>query len=205
MQIAIKYKKNITFGFYLFYLFTVGLGLFSIYQIINKISIAAIYDLGKTAGELALGFFCLTLIPGIFRRFKWRSAFVQILMLFRRQLGISTFLLGFLHYGALRLFPILFAGVPLNTNPPVFEIFGMLTLYPMTLLFLTSNDLSVRRLGQWWKVLHSLSYILVWTLFFHTALQSKMTWMSIIGIVALLELASLIYSKFSIRNTLEVD
>ena len=152
--------------------------------------------MGKIAGDSALVFFCLTLIPGIARRFKIRLVLFQILMLFRRQLGISTFLLGFLHYGILQLFPILFAGVPLNTSPSVFEIFGVLTLYPMTLLFLTSNDLSVRKLGKWWKVLHSLSYILVWTLFFHVALNERELLAVVIGIFVLLETGSLVYFFF---------
>lgn len=203
LQLFIRYKKTIIFLFYLYYLLIFAFGIYSAF-IINKQTTSEIYDMGKSAGNFAVVFFCLSLMPGIARRFKIRMTVIQIIMLFRRQIGIVAFLFGFLHYGILRLFPILFAGAPFDTSPPIFEIFGTLTLYPMALLFLTSNDISVRKMGKSWKILHDMSYIIVWTLFLHVALYNRGAWMLLIGFFAVAETSSLIYSNYSSRISTKV-
>jgi len=159
-----------------------------------------VYEWGKISGIFALIYFALSLLPGIARRFKFTSSITQILMLFRRQIGTTAFLFGLFHYLALRMLPILLAGVPLNFNPPVFEVLGFLSLYPMTLLFLTSNDLSVQKMGVWWRRVHSLAYIIAWTIFLHVALQGRVILMYAIGLVALFETVSLVYFQIKKRG-----
>ena len=73
---------------------------------------SAISEVGRTSGQIAAWLFIATLLPGIARRFKVQHIVFTFLMFIRRQLGVSMFLLGFLHYASIRLFPILFAGVP---------------------------------------------------------------------------------------------
>jgi len=195
-QVILKYKKQFIWAFYGQYAYIIGMVIFSAYLTYGQTDRATVYEWGLTSGTISLVYFCLSILPGIARRFGIRTEITQIFMLFRRQIGISTFLFGLLHYSTIRMFPIVFAGVPLNLNPPLFEIFGFLTLYPMTLMFLTSNDISVRKMGKWWRRLHSLSYILVWTIFFHVALQRASIWSIIIGIFVLLETGSLVYFFF---------
>lgn len=195
-QVILKYKKQFIWAFYGQYAYIIGMVIFSAYLTYGQTDRATVYEWGLTSGTISLVYFCLSILPGIARRFDIRTEITQIFMLFRRQIGISAFLFGLLHYSTIRMFPIVFAGVPLNLNPPLFEIFGFLTLYPMTLMFLTSNDISVRKMGKWWRRLHSLSYILVWTIFFHVALQRANIWSIIIGIFALLETGSLVYFFF---------
>lgn len=192
----VKQKKTIIWIFFGQYVYIIGLLGYSAYLTIQQTDRAVVYDWGKTSGIIALVFFCLSILPGIVRRFGLSSQITQVLMLFRRHLGISAFVYGFFHYMTLRLLPIILAGVPLNLNPPIFEIFGFFSLYPMTLLFFTSNDLSVKKMGVWWKRVHSLSYVLVWTIFFHVGLQGGETWMYLIGVFAVLESGSLVYFFF---------
>jgi DMSO/TMAO reductase YedYZ heme-binding membrane subunit len=61
-------------------------------------------------------------------------------------------------------------------------------------MFLTSNNLSVKRLGKWWKRLHRVVYIVVWLLVLHTGLQRISVWTYFIGVFAVLEIGSLIYN-----------
>jgi len=195
LQIFAKHKKVIIFTLYGQYIYLFGLTIYAAYLTYHQIDRAVVYEWGKASGDIALIYFCLSILPGIARRFGIRTQITQILMLFRRQIGISVFLFGFFHYSAIRLFPILFAGVPLNLHPPLFEVFGFLSLYPMTLLFLTSNDVSVRTMKTWWRRVHSLVYILTWTIFLHVVLQSGGVMAWVIGAFAFLEAGSLVYPR----------
>lgn len=195
-QIILKKRKMINAVFYVQYLFMVlliGYAAFLTFQQTNR---GMVYEWGVSSGTISLVFFCFSIFPGILRRFGRSSKVSQVLMLFRRQIGVTAFLFGLFHYLAVRMFPVLLAGVPINLNPPLFEVLGFLSLAPMMLLFLTSNDYSVKKMGVWWKRLHSLSYVLVWTIFFHVALQGGETWKYLIGIFAVLESGSLAYFFF---------
>lgn len=195
-QAIIKGKKILTWMFYAQYAYVIGMISYAATLTYLQTDRGVVYEWGKTSGSIALVYFCLSLTPGIARRLGMRFRIFQILMLFRRQIGVSAFFFGFFHYLAVRMLPILLSGVPLNLNPPLFEVFGFLTLYPMILLFLTSNDFSIRKMGKWWRRVHSLSYLLVWTLFLHVALNEAGLWTVVIGIFVLLESSSLLYFFF---------
>ena len=156
--------------------------------------IVGMYVLGINAGQVALLLFCTTLIPGILRRFSIRGSFVSLLMLYRRHLGITTFAFTFFHYAAIRLFPMLFAGDPFILIPPLFEAFGVVSLFTMSILFFTSNHWSVRTFGKWWSRIHMLIYATAWGVFFHVFLQEVSLWTILIGFFAVGETISLIYS-----------
>jgi len=199
-QIILKKRKMINAVFcgqYLFIALLIGYTAFLTFGQTNR---DMVYEWGVTSGTISLVFFCLSIFPGILRRFGRNSKVTQVLLLFRRQIGVTAFLFGFFHYLAVRMLPILLVGVPINLNPLPFEIFGFLTLYPMSLLFLTSNDYSVKRMGVWWKRLHWLSYVLVWTLFFHVVLQRMSIWSFIIGVFAFLEVLSWINLGIQMRT-----
>ncbi|PIZ62983.1 hypothetical protein COY16_03090 [Candidatus Roizmanbacteria bacterium CG_4_10_14_0_2_um_filter_39_13] len=199
-QFFAKHKKTMILVFYGQYMYIVGMIGYSAYLISLQTNREVVYEWGTVSGVFALVYFSLSMLPGIARRFKLVSPITQILMLFRRQVGVTAFLFGLFHYLALRMLPIVLAGVPLNLNPPVFEILGFLTLYPMTLLFLTSNDLSVKKMGVWWRRVHSLAYIMAWTIFLHVALNEAGLWTVVIGIFALLETSSLVYFFFKRKS-----
>jgi len=195
-QFFAKHKKTMIWIFYGQYMYIVGMIGYSAYLISLQTKRGVVYEWGTVSGVFALVYFSLSMLPGIARRFNLVSPITQILMLFRRQIGVTAFLFGLFHYLALRMLPIVLAGVPLNLNPPLFEVLGFLSLAPMMLLFLTSNDYSIKKMGVWWKRLHSLSYLIVWSLFIHVALQGGETWMYLIGIFAVLESGSLAYFFF---------
>lgn len=143
---------------------------------------------GPAFGKAALTLLGIVVLPGILGRFDIQIPITRVITLFRRQLGILTFLLAFTHYQHVR-----FAPKGLKFDLALFEVFGILALSLMALLFLTSNNLSVAKMGKWWKRLHRLIYVILWLVVLHTALQSS-KWTALIGVFAALEIISLGYS-----------
>lgn len=190
---AIRHKARLFRSFYVLYVFLCGLyGLFTFWSI-EGTHRAVIYEAGIHAGQIAVVLFCFSILAGIMRRFGIRHASVAFLTSIRRHLGISMFALAFLHYSSIRLFPILFGGVALNLEPPLFELFGVLSFFLLSPLFFTSNDWSVRHFGVWWKRIHSLVYIIVWSIFLHLSFQEVSVFSVLIGVCAVLETISLGY------------
>jgi len=190
---GIHHKPDIIRGFYMLYAFIVGLLVLFAYWTTQNLNRAAIYEVGEMSGKLALITFCIVITPGILRRFGIRNMLTSFLMVIRRHLGITMFSLAFLHYSSIRLFPIIFGGVPPIIPPPLFEFIGVAALYSLAPIFITSNDSSVSKLGPWWRRIHSMVYFIVWLLFLHVALQEVGIWTILIGLFALAETASLIY------------
>lgn len=192
---AVRQKGKIIFAFKLFYLLIVTIlfigGRSIYYQDENFLRFSR---LGVHAGKTALIFYILTTIPGITRRFGAKHKLIAAIMLFRRYLGISMFLFVLLHYWFLWGIDTFFHRI-FQLPPPLFEAMGT-TAYFLTLpLFLTSNDFSVKKLGPWWGRIHQLTYVIVWFVFAHVALQRLSIWSILAGITALAQISSHIYAR----------
>lgn len=178
-------------------LFQFSYAVLLVYLFIGGMSIAdksyrfGVYELSKIFGTIAIVLFGLTILPGIARRFGIKHPLFTILMLFRRQLGILTFVFGFVHYCLLELFPVMF-GVQ-EFFPMVFKMFGLGALFIMIILFFTSNDASVRKMGKWWGRVHMLVYASAWLLFGHLIFVGVGVQTILIATLALLETVSLVY------------
>ncbi len=191
---AIHHKPEIVRGFkILYYVIGVMLVIFA-YMTSQNMSRSLVYEIGTLSGTIAGWMFCISILPGILRRFGMRGMFVSFLMSIRREVGVSMFVLSFLHYSAIRLFPILFGGAALVIPPPLFELLGVAALYSLAPIFITSNNWSVRTMGPWWRRLHAMVYFIVWLLFAHVALQEFEGLAIVLGIFALLEAGSLFYA-----------
>ncbi|MFA9288728.1 MAG: ferric reductase-like transmembrane domain-containing protein [Weeksellaceae bacterium] len=151
---------------------------------------------GKRFGQFSVLLFCITITPGIMRRLQLKWKIKDIIMLFRRQLGIFTFIFAFIHYLTMSFLPTIVFKLPLLPVSSL-QVMGLLSIYPMALVFFTSNDWSVKRLGKWWSRIHSLVYIIAWTIFFHVFLQGPLSvWGYLIGTYAILETASLLFAPY---------
>jgi len=193
MQFLVRNKSNLVKFISFFSVLTwLTVLIFAIWTA-KGINVVFIYEIGILSGQIAVILFCLTILPGISRRLRFKASMVTLLMIIRRQLGIAMFSVAFLHYSSIRLFPILFAGVSMNLNPPLFEIFGVLTLFPLFFLLITSNNFAVKSLKSWWGRVHKIVYISIWALFLHIALQEFGIWTIVIGTFALMETLSLFY------------
>lgn len=195
LKIAVANKKLIQSIFLTLFIILFGFAILGFYAIINGLEAQYFFYLfSKPAGQAAVVFFVLTILPGIARRFGIRNDATAILMLFRRQTGILTFLLGLTHYFFIFFAPTIRSGV-IPTEVPLYQTMGVLALYPMALLWATSNDWAVKKMGKWWGRVHALVYGIAWAIFFHVALVKITFWAVLIGVFAVLELASLVYAQ----------
>lgn len=147
---------------------------------------------GRRFGQVALLLFLVTTLPGMLGRFKIRHALITIGIMFRRYMGIATFLFALCHALITFLIPLVLSRQPLFplANYVVFGVFALLTMLP---LFLTSNDWSVKTLGPNWKKIHKLVYVIFWFIFLHVAFQRLSIWTVLIGIAAVGEVISLLW------------
>lgn len=167
-----------------------GVGLYNL--LLNPKQNLFLVELGLILGKISLLIFILAVIPGIFRRFNLNHQFLTILILFRRHLGILAFLTAQSHY-FLVYFAFNYAKLELLPSPNI--VTGLVSLFLTFPLFITSNDWSVKKLGVWWKRLHKIIYLILWTIFLHVVLQRWSIWSIFIGIIALLEVISLVYVR----------
>jgi len=131
-------------------------------------------DLGKIMANLAIITFWIIAIAGILQRFKVKGILQKIQLILisnRRYLGILMFLFGFTHYTWNKGFIIINNGVP--SSFPLYQIFGFISLSLLFLLFITSNNYSVKKLGKFWKTLHSLVYPVMLLLILHITMQGS--------------------------------
>lgn len=158
-------------------------------------------ELGKNSASLSIILFWITLIPGILKRFQLTGIFIPIrviLMLFRKEIGILMYLFALTHYAWSRFLPIfVIKGDLLSFSP--FEFFGLAAFVLAFPLFITSNDLSIRKLGKVWKTIHSLTYVIVWLLFLHLVMREPGTKAIITLVIGCLTMASLIKEKTSLK------
>lgn len=187
----VQYRKQIVGIFVLKYFLVESLTGFAASAILQKNAwFMFSIDLARQFGELAILALVITLLPGMMRRLRLEFWWVGILMLFRRQLGIFVYLLALSHYLLIRVIPMISFGLSPFTNLEVFELCGMSALFLMTPMFLTSNNYSVKKMGKWWKRVHSVIYLVVWLIFAHVALQSSFKWAALMGIVGIMEFIS---------------
>ncbi len=157
------------------------------------------FTVGRKFGTMTAILLTLTLSAGILGRFRWFTTIRIILMLFRRQFGILTYLSGVFHATFVVLLPMLTHGFrPLL----IFEVYGLTALLLMLPLFLTSNDYSVRLLQTGWNTLHKLVYLALFFAALHTVTRSLsvgILLMSLVVLELLSYLAKYIYDHNSTR------
>ena len=145
-------------------------------------------------GKIAIILYILTTIPGIFRRFGKFYKPVSVLMIFRRYIGIMTFMFVLLHLSIVRLFWIVKGQMSLIPGE-IFIWFGFFAFTILFFLFITSNDWSVRSLGKWWQWIHNLTYGVGALVFIHVALQNINFWTMLILLDTLALIVSFLVSR----------
>lgn len=191
----VRKKTSVIIVFKLFYILLFLLFSFGAWAIINGQSQALLfYRMSIFCGQIALLLYIITMIPGITRRFGIRNKLLSLFMIFRRYIGISMYLFAFIHFSFVRII-VLLLNFTLAWNFALFEVFGIAAATLLFFLFITSNDLSVHKLNVWWYRLHKLTYISMFFIFLHVALQKLSVWTIMIGITILLQVLSFVYSR----------
>lgn len=192
---VIKHRNLIVRAFKIFFLAQTAflfIGGWSVYS--QNQFYSDFYVLGRQSGEMGLVFFVLSSLPGIFRRFGIRSKLISILMIFRRYIGITCYLLVLIHSGFMKIIPWIARNYPVLPME-TFVIFGVVAHILLFTLFVTSNDYSIRRFGVWWDRIHDLTYVIVWIIFMHVLLQGISIWSVFIGCTAAAQISSHVYAR----------
>jgi sulfoxide reductase heme-binding subunit YedZ len=164
-------------------------------------------EYGKNMGTLSLILFIITLIPSMIRRFSLAKEFsllIKFTLPVRRQFGILMFMTAFTHYLAMKVIPVLQFKLP--PSLPIYQAFGLAAIILSLPLFITSNNWATRKLKSNWKKLHRLTYVIGWLIFGHVFLISLNSEEGlsiqalVIGIVMVLEIASLIKARVGIKD-----
>ena len=154
-----------------------------------------VYSIGGKLGEISLILYILTLLPGMITRLQWMPSVTtlvgSIITPFRRHLGILMFITAWMHFSLTTSLPQLIAN-GFDTSKielMLFQWMGQIAWWLLMPLWLTSNDTSMKYLGKWWKRVHRLTYIALFLIFFHVALQQA-NWMYVLGIIIVLQVIS---------------
>lgn len=147
------------------------------------------YSLGLGLGKTAIIIYSLTLLPGIAERLGVRHPLFNILMMFRRYLGITMYLLVFTHFWWMLGIHWLFLRT--ITFPfPLFEMISFLAFIFLSAMVVFSNDRMERKFGSLWKRVHRITYVVAWLIFLHVALQRMSVWTLIMGGMSVLVVLS---------------
>lgn len=194
-QFLVRKKALIVWAFWAVYVALFGFVMFAGYKMAETKEF--VYsEVGREFGEYAILTLLAAMLPGILGRYGIKVPITLTLTFFRRQLGILTFMLAFAHASLLYLLPLFLSFFPFTFQQPLFIYAGISALFFLFLLFITSNNYSVLKLGRWWKRLHRVVYLILWLILLHTAMQRWSIYAMLIGIVAVLETTSLLYSFF---------
>lgn len=171
-----KEKEKIEILFRWFY--KILIGLIAIGGISALVDQAFLFNyLLPLGGKLAQGavfFYCLSLLPGILTRFAVLPTTTALLKQWRRQFGVLMFWLAIAHSFLSRTFPVIAIDTNLLSQPPLPVVFGMLALFILFPLWLTSNDYSLSKMGNKnWKLLHRITYLALLLIMIHAALSAS--------------------------------
>lgn len=155
---------------------------------------------GDDMGRIAIILLWIALVPGLLGRFKVQGhlkSIQTVLFQNRRWIGINMFSFALLHAMWSRWFTYAKFGFPRPDTIPVFETFGVITLYLLFPLFVTSNNQSVRFLKKWWKRVHYLIYIAMGTAAAHVSLQGTEQFI-LFGVPSILIVTMIVVSYISV-------
>jgi DMSO/TMAO reductase YedYZ heme-binding membrane subunit len=189
--LAVAHKKFILFLFLMANILVVVLALVAglTFQY-SRPDYGQMIEVGQHLGQVALLCYLLTLLPGIMKRLSIFPLERVTLMLFRRQLGVLMFITAYVHGAIVSTIPMLFTT---GIQPDLFsnrEQLGMLAIWILLPLWLTSNDLSTKFLGKKWQWVHRLTYLALLIIFLHVLLSTAVIWKVLGGAVLLLEVWS---------------
>lgn len=160
------------------------------------------YSLPNLLGFLALISYVITLLPTILRIVFPKTkttGLPQWLLKRRRFVGILAFFLALLHgYFLVEKRQLDFL------DPKTFWIYlqGISTFIIFTLLAITSNDWSVKKLKKNWKQLHKLTYIAMFLLTWHVwdKMSGHWTYLTPMGIILIAGITILYIIRLGIER-----
>ena len=139
-------------------------------------------SLVSISGFIALITYILTIAPKnvttVFPSNK-KLKLIKILFKYRKHTGLSTFFFSSIH-GAITISHLNIDLLSLNTYSYYYS--GTIAFVIFTLLAITSNKFSIKKLKSKWKALHSFTYVAMVMLLIHVWSMMKNNWTELTGI-----------------------
>ncbi len=154
-------------------------------------------ELGSKFGEISIILLLASMTPGILKRLGVFRQIESLLLIFRRQIGITAFFTAMLHSGFISLIKEISTGKDIIPTLFVYNQTGFAAISIFFLLWLLSNDFSMRTLGSVWKLLQRLTYVAALAIMFHV-FDAQSSWWMAVGVYLVLEAISWI--AFLIRQ-----
>jgi sulfoxide reductase heme-binding subunit YedZ len=192
------HQKLIKKLFLLTYIILITLYVVGIWQYDSLNEIRGLFrTIGKWSGQISIILLLLTLIPGMLKRMNLLDKIESIVYLFRRQLGVLAFFMAVTHVGYMSWIRKIASGENPLDSVFKYQQTGFAAFAIFLLLWVTSNDISMRFLGKWWRYLQRLSYLSVIALILHVFAAGSKIWMVLL---AFLIGEALSWVIFIIRN-----
>lgn len=178
-----------TLGVVLWFVLLGWLTLSYLYSSGRLTDVALLLDIGRKLGTISFFLYVLTLIPGLLRRLRIAGLMpvMTVLMLFRRQFGVLMFVTASVHQSFTTILPYLVVvNFDLTKFPPpllTLHLTGLAAWWLLLPLWLTSNDVAVKKLGKWWKILHKLTYVALFFIMIHVALVNHWIYALLLGLI----------------------
>lgn len=182
-----KTIKSVFFILYVLGFLGIGFGFFLFKS--NLELYVTLAELATKFGTISLYLFLLTLVPGILQRLNVVVLLSTSVVLFRRQIGIVMYILALLHSFYLSIIPQVMTSDLRLQNFATREIYGLIAILILFPVWITSNDVSQKKFGRFWKSIQRLTYIAMFFIYLHVAAIEKSAQL-LTAIVILLEIIS---------------
>lgn len=141
-------------------------------------------DIGARSGSISIILLVTSMIPGILKRMDILKSLESMLLLFRRQFGVLAFFFAVNHLMYISWIREIATGD--NPLPTIFtyQQAGFFALAIFLLLWVISNNFSMKFLGKFWKYIQRLTYISVIALIIHVYAAGSQIWIILSAILA---------------------
>jgi methionine sulfoxide reductase heme-binding subunit len=189
-----KHQKKIKFLFLLSYISLITLYIAGIWAYGKIDNFNSLYsELGEKLGQVTIALLTTALIPGMLKRLGILKRLSSIFILFRRQLGVLAFFTAVTHMGYQSFIEKIALGENPLTTAFTYQQTGFAAITIFFLLWVTSNDFSMKFLGKWWKYLQRTSYLAIILLILHTFDAGSKFWLVLAVILSLEAISWLVY------------
>lgn len=172
--------------FQLSYIILIVIFIIGIWGYQNIVDIGPLYrELGEKFGQISVGLLILSLIPGTLKRMNLLGRLESILMLFRRQLGVLAFFTATMHLGYISWIKKIATGQNPFLSAFKYQQTGFAAITIFLLLWINSNNISMKFFGKWWKYFQRLAYLSIIFLILHTFDAGSKIWIVLSGLLTI--------------------
>lgn len=191
-----KHQKIVKKIFFIGYIAMVVMYIVGLWVYPNYPSLRPMFgEIGSKFGEISVVLLLASMTPGILKRLGIFRQIESLLLIFRRQIGITAFFTAILHSGFTSLISLISTGKSVIPSLFVYNQTGFAAISIFFLLWVISNNFSMKMLGGVWKLLQRLTYVAALAIMFHV-FDAQSSWWMPAGVYLVLEAVSWVVFLF---------